>query len=531
MLEYLHIRNLALIDDMSLEFADGMNVLTGETGAGKTFIIKALTFLLGEKLDTSLVRAGAERAQIEALFVLQDEEFVIRRELVAQTGRSRLYINDSLHSQEQLKPLRERLIAYTSQHSQQLLLQTQYQERLFEQLIDAEDLLLERDALLKQLRLLDVRRKELEEKYSLLSDKRELLEMQQEEINKVRPLEDEEEQLENIRFEARSSKIKRDRYNELQQILYGDDTPGLLDLLAACRKILSDFDESENPNLTATLDSAAAFEQQLHYVARNLKVSDAEDNVDLEKIEARLFELAQLKRKLHKSLPDILRMQEEIAENLSFLDRCALDLSSLQKEESQLCGKLKSVIEQITPLRREKAMGFARALEEQLGELGFAKEIRVIPDFVDTKLREDIRDERVHLLWAPNPGQAPQQLDRIASGGELSRFLLALTSLQHHNNSDATLIFDEVDAGVGGLTLNKIARKVHELSEKRQILLITHWPQLAFGAHRHFQVKKMIAEGKTTTQCVLLDESGRHEELARMGGGGAQGQALANSFA
>lgn len=529
MLEFLRIRNLALIEDMALEFAPGMNVLTGETGAGKTFIIKALNFLLGEKLDATLVRCGADRAQIEAIFLLSNEELVLRRELVAQTGRSRLYINDALHSQEQLKGLREQLVAYTSQHSQQQLLQPMFQESFFERMLGESINLTERDELIARLHDLGAKRKTLESRYIELADRRDLLEMQQEEISKIKPVENEEEELEKLRSNARSQKKQREIYDAVQNILYGEDNPGLMEQLAALRKTLQDVDSSENL-FESIIETTAALEQDLHAATSKFKqVENNSDAIDLESIERRLFELAQLKRKMHRTLPQILLLSKEISENLSFLDSCALDLSHIEKKELDLAEQLKTQLNNIKPLRRKMAEDFSKKLESYLCELGFAQEIKVIPQFVESKVWNDILDERVQLLWAPNPGQKPQPLHKIASGGELSRFLLALASIKDRNN-DLTFIFDEVDAGVGGLTLNKIASKLEDLASRNQVILITHWPQLASRASRHFQVKKTVANRQTSTSCLQLDHVARKEELSRMAGGGVQGEAFVNSL-
>ncbi|MBQ7586304.1 MAG: AAA family ATPase, partial [Desulfovibrionaceae bacterium] len=161
MLEYLHISNLALIEDASLEFTDGMNVLTGETGAGKSFILKALSFLLGDKLKSDIVRKGAERARVEALFQTEEGELILRRELIAESGRSRVFVNDTLHSQEILKELRPKLITYTSQHAQQQLLQPAFQSQLVEKFFPNPELLQERDLILNKL-------KEVEQKMQAL---------------------------------------------------------------------------------------------------------------------------------------------------------------------------------------------------------------------------------------------------------------------------------------------------------------------------------------------------------------------------
>lgn len=529
MLEFLRIRNLALIEDMALEFAPGMNVLTGETGAGKTFIIKALNFLLGEKLDASLVRSGAERAQIEAIFLLNNEELVLRRELVAQTGRSRLYINDALYSQEQLKPLREQLIAYTSQHSQQQLLQPAFQEALFEKMLGEAINVTTRDEILASLRKLGEKLQALEAKYIALADKRDLLEMQQEEINKIKPLENEEEELEEQRARVRKRKQQREQYNVALGILYGEEAPGLIDQLGELRKALQVLDSSDGM-FQSLIETAAAFEQELYAATSKFRQTENDSEIiNLEHIESRLFDLAQLKRKMHRTLPQILKLSEEISENISFLDSCTLDLSNLKKEEQQLSERLKEQVDNIAPIRRKLAESFVEKLELCLCELGFANEVKVIPQFVKCKIWNDIEDERIQLLWAPNPGQKPQPLHKIASGGELSRFLLAVASVKDHN-SDLTFIFDEVDAGVGGLTLNKIAVKLQELATQHQVILITHWPQLANRAERHFQVKKSVDGGQTSTSCCQLDKAARHEELSRMAGGGVQGEAFVKSL-
>lgn len=530
MLEYLRIRNLALIEDMELDFSPGMNVLTGETGAGKSFILKALGFLLGERLTADMVRPGAQRAQVEALFTLKDQDLVLRRELLAETGRSRLYINDELRSQESLKKLRGRLITHTSQHGQQQLLQPAFQARLMENALPSPELLQERDGLLGRLHEISTRRKALQEKQAGLVERRDLLEMQQQEIDKVSPEEGEEDQLEELRAKSRSLEHLRENYENALELLHGGDNVGLLDLLGSFEKLIHAMSK-DDPALTPEAEAVSALREQLSLLSSHLRRPPLPDEeMDMDKIEARLFALAQLKRKLRRSLPEILSLREEITENLSFLDVCGLDLSRLAKEESALAEKLAAITARIRPLRRESAAAFAQNLENELRGLGFSEQVRVIPDFVAHELWPGINDEKVRILWAPNPGQPPQPLDRIASGGELSRFLLALTSVQPSAES-ATYIFDEVDAGVGGLTLNKLAEKLYALAENRQMLLITHWPQLAARAQKHFQISKVVKEAATFTLCSPLDGQARHAELARMAGGGVQGEALARSLA
>ena len=517
MLEYLHIRNLALIEDMELEFAPGMNVLTGETGAGKSFILKALGFVLGDRLSADRVRSGADKARVEALFSLDGEELVIRRELVAESGRSRLYVNDTLRSREAVRELRSQLLIHTSQHGQQQLLQPAFQARFMESVVPCRDLLEARDDILRRLRAEDEALNELKEKRADLADKRDLLEMRQQEIDRVAPEEGEEERLEEQRARLRETAGLRDLYEKAQAFLYGSEDMGLLDALGQFETLLRRIGAVEE-DLTEEADAVAEMRQRLSQLRARLRRPPVQDDdIDVDALEERLYELAQLKRKLHRSMPEILAMREEIAENLSFLDACALDISAAKRRIAALAEELKGVVERIVPQRREAALAFTARLEKELRDLGFSEEVRVIPEFMPQELWPGVADEKVRLLWAPNPGQPPHPLDRIASGGELSRFLLALIAVQPHDES-ATCIFDEVDAGVGGLTLNKLAAKLDAFSQTRQTLLITHWPQLAARGQKHFHVCKVVRQGQTYTLCAPLDAEGRRAELARMEG-------------
>lgn len=529
MLEYLRIRNLALIEDAELDFAPGMNVLTGETGAGKSFILKALGFLLGDRLGADMVRQGAEKAQVEAQFQMDGREIVIRRSLLAESGRSRLYVDDALRSQECVRSLREQLLAHASQHGQQQLLQPAFQARLMESTLKDPDLLRRRDELLEQLRSVEARRKELRAREAHLLERRDILEMQQQEIDRVAPEAGEEERLEEQRAIVRAAEQTREQYELALGLLHGEEEPGLLDMLGRLERCLHQMARTDD-SVSEDADAVTALRQQLSHLSGRLRRPPLpEDMPDVEQMEERLYALAQLKRKLHRSLDEILELREEIRENISFLDACALDITLLDKEEKQLAAQLQEVLSALLPQRREAAADFARQLEEELRQLGFSEQVRVIPDFMPQEVWPGLMDEKVRILWVPNPGQAPQPLDRIASGGELSRFLLALMSVRPKAES-ATYIFDEVDAGVGGLTLNKLAEKLENLAKQRQMLVITHWPQLAARAQKHFQISKTIRDNATFTTCVPLDARQRHAELVRMAGGGQQGEALAASL-
>ncbi len=520
MLEYLRIKNLALISDMELEFSQGLNALTGETGAGKSFILKAINFLMGEKLDTSMVRPGCDRAQVEGVFYLKNEgELLLRRELIAETGRSRFFINDNLSSQETVRELRSNLILHTSQHGQQKLLAASYQLKLIDDFMNEPELLALRDENVGALRQKDAEFKALNAKVLNLQDKREVLEMHQELIDKVDPEVGEEEKLEQARVEIKDFEQSRKYYDKSLDILRDSDSAGLFSLvreLESALVSLNNLDDNYNESYEATVQFRVVL-QELEQSLRKDSKAKPDFEFDSDEIESRLYELAQLKRKLNRSFEEILNLRDEVNENLTFLDICNLDIIRINKESDEIKEKLKVIIEDLNSKRKIAANEFAKALEKELVLLGFSERVQVIIDFSESEIFADCIELKPKFLWAPNPGQAPQALDKIASGGELSRFLLAVVSLGRLSD-DATLIFDEVDAGVGGITLNRVAERLSDLASKRQMLLITHWAQLAKRAKTHFMVQKEIVGDETFTRCTKLNERAIEEELARMSG-------------
>lgn len=517
MLDFLHINNLALIEDMKLEFTSGINVLTGETGAGKSFILKALGFVLGDKLSADIIRPGTEKAQVTGVFTLDGEEKIIKRELL-KSGRSRIFINDSVVSQETLKELKDQLVSYTSQHAQQKLLSVPYQARLLEESLNEEELLIKRNSLLAKLEKVEENIAEILTKKKEVAANRDLLEMQLAEIEKVNPKPGEEENLESVRLQAKQRETEQKNYNKLLAILHGEDDNGFLVQLRELERVLRQITQNDPALLQETENIETLRQSLMHLINTIPKPARPAKSCSMDEIEERLFAFAQLKRKLKRTMPQILSLKDEINEKISFLDVCELDLSRLNKEKNQLTRDLKEIIDKIKPQRIKVADKFAKNLEKQLFDLGFSRHVRVVPEFMPYELREGIEDIRGRILWAPNPGQNPQPLDKIASGGELSRFILALHTLAD-NETEKTYIFDEIDAGVGGMTLNKIGEKLLNFSRNNQIILITHWPQLAALAENHFLISKSVRENQTYTTCKQLNQDDKKAELVRMSGG------------
>ncbi len=532
MLEYLRIKGLALIDDMELEFGRGMNVLTGETGAGKSFILKAISFVLGDKLSVNLIRPDRSKAQVEALFSSrtsdgEEKEIFLRRELSAATGRSHFFINDALASQDAVRAMRADLLLHVSQHGQQRLLQPSFQSSLIDSFLETPSLLERRSALLSDLKSVSEKRRSLRAQISALTEKRDLLEMQQAEIDKVSPEEGEEERLENARSELKQWEKTREAYAASLELLSGNEQPGIIDRIHELKRAVQEL-ASKDTAFQPSLESIELYQNAMEVLAARLrKPLPGLPDQNSDSIEARLFQLAQLKRKLRRSIPEILALKNEIQENLSFLDSCSLDMHQLSKKEWLLSQEFHGLLEVLNAQRRDAAQRFCAALEKQLRGLGFNNNVKVTPSEEQIELWPALHGKkstlpacveiRETLLWAPNPGQIAQPLDKIASGGELSRFMLSIVGIQRLPD-DSTLVFDEVDSGVGGITLNRVAERLSELASKRQTLVITHWPQLAEKADQHFRVTKEVHDGQTFTFCKRLSSNERQAELRRMAG-------------
>ncbi|GAB1409808.1 DNA repair protein RecN [Desulfovibrionales bacterium] len=539
MLETLRIRNLALIDDVELDFCPGLNVLTGESGAGKSFILRALDFILGERISASLVRPGRDRAVVEAAFVVDDQPVLLRRELNATTGRSKLFINDDLGSQERLAELRPRLLMHTSQHGQQRLLSPDQHVHIVDAFLPDPQVLATHQACREELQAVLAQRQAVEKRMAGLAERREFLEFQLAEIRKVEPKPGEEDELLRLRDSSKAYEQARTLAFEAQGLVLGEG--GLPDLLGALERACAGLVQVHE-NFREHAAAVALFRDGLAEIGRDLRaaLADRSEAIDLERIEKRLWELQQLQRRLKRPLESIVALGVEIQENLSFLDASGLELKRLEKEEARAVQALLHATTALNAARRTAAQALSTDLQRELIQLGFSDHVQVRVEFrpqvihsgrIGFALAPDpdapaqptgqIEEERPRFFWVPNPGLDPQPLDRIASGGELSRFLLAVVSLQAKDQLPA-LLFDEVDSGIGGHTLIKVAERIRVLASRQQVILITHWPQLARLADEHFAIRKEVHAGATFTLCTRLDQQERKQELQRMAGETAQ---------
>ncbi len=528
MLEFLRIKNVALIEDVEIEFSKGLNVLTGESGAGKSFIFRALDFVLGERMGREIIRHGKDRAFVEAIFFVNNQELLIRREILRDTGRSKIFINDALSSLQKLRELRSRLILYTSQHQQQRLLSPSYHTSILDSSLP-EAIFAEKDTLLKKLKEIDEKTRDLKQKVEEVTKQQDFLKFQLKEIERVDPKKGEEDNL-----YARREELKR-------QVELSEAIQTLLSLLVAPPMALEDnflefLKHIENlsildKNFAPFLKELSPIKELLFELEKKLKEYSTEIEVvqEMEEIEKRLWELQQLKKKLGRSLEDILSLKNELKDNLSFLERSALDLRDLEREHKEIKLRLYNVLDKITHLRRKKAKEISKFLKQELLQLGFCDDVEISFEFFSKEIYPSVLEQKARLYWRPNPGQDMQPLDKIVSGGELSRVMLALISASAPKELP-TIIFDEVDTGIGGITLTKVAQKIKDLAKEHQVILITHWPQLAYLADTHIKIDKIIKGDMTYTRCIVLEHRDRIKEIARMAGGGPEGRALAEEL-
>ena len=529
MLEFLRIRNLALIEDVELDFVSGLNALTGESGAGKSFILSALDFILGQKISASMIRSGCDKAQVEAVFVLDGKEVVLRREIIGETGRSRIYINDALGSQEKVQALKPRLLIHTSQHGQQKLLRPAYHVQIVDGFLDNPDIHARHAEVLREIAQLLAREEEIRSRVRGLEEKRDFLEYQQGEIQKVAPKAGEEAALMAEKKIIQSQAHSRESVQESLEIINGQEFSLLEGLGVLQRQVQSlALVDDGYARYASSLEDSRQLVLELDRELRAVPM-DFEPQDRLEAIESRLWKLAQLERRLKRPLEKILDLEQEIQENISFLDDSHLQLAQLERTRATFAEELILLTRELNAARARAEEILKDRLELSLKDLGFSDKVRIVFENQEKEIYPGIIEERPRIFWVPNPGQPPQPLDKIASGGELSRFLLAVVGLRAEKEMP-TLLFDEVDSGIGGITLNKVGKSIRELATRQQVILITHWPQLAAMATRHFYIRKEVRDTQTFTLCHRLTSEDVVVELSRMAGGGDNGMMLARDL-
>ncbi|MBI3000614.1 MAG: DNA repair protein RecN [Deltaproteobacteria bacterium] len=546
MLRELRIKNFAVIEELSLGLGTGLNVLTGETGAGKTIVLNALGLLSGGRVSADIIRHGEDEASVEALFSplsaalrekireggYDDEEELVVRRIISQTGRNRAYLNGSLCPASLLSEVGAHLIHIYGQHEHHALLKPEAHLSL----LDAYGGLGEKVEEMKKRRgalghawewLSEAREKVLRRK-----QEEELLKAQADEISQANLRSGEEEELrerKNILLHA--EKLYRG-CKEGEEILYEGDhaLAGRLGRYALRLRELANIDGSLS-GAVDLLESALAQLEEATSALRHYTSRVQFDPGALEQLEDRLAQLNRLKRKYNASIEEILKLGAQAAEGLESLDRQEEKLPLLEKAFESSRQSAWETAESLSQERKRDAKKFKREMEKELASLGVPRtifEVRFLeeegkrddpPFLVGGKRMTENGIDQIEFYFSPNPGEAVKPLAKIASGGELSRLMLAIKSLVLTQGEIPTLLFDEVDAGIGGAVAEIVGKKLKKVASSQQVICVTHLPQIAALADLHYAVRKEVVKGRTFTEVKKLSEKERVGEIARMLGG------------
>ena len=537
MLEHLHIRNVALIKESEISFGDGLNILTGETGAGKSMIIDSLQFALGGRAGKDFLRHGEKQAAVEALFSVQsqalteklaengiapeeDGTLLITRTL-SEAGKSVCRINGSTVTVGMLKEMAEDMIDIYGQHEHQSLLNPVKHIRLLDRFCGAGF-----GEAMEEYKNSRQRLKDLEKQLAILigdesqrEQRMDMLLFQKEEIEAAELQEGEEDAL--LEQKKRLSSMERliRLTGESVTLLYdGDDrAPSacdqLGDALAKLREA-AEYDAALSPLADALADGYAAVEDCVRELKREAEKQEA-DPEELERIEERLQLFYKLKRKYGGSIEAVLEFYEKAVQELEFLSNSSEKAAELSAKKAAEEKRLSALAETLTARRRATA----EQVEEQIETALHDMEMKHARFHIQIEEKADWGadgKDKVEFLISANAGEPLKPLAKIASGGEMSRVMLALKTVLVDADEIGTFIFDEIDTGVSGRTARRVGEKMRFLGGKRQLLCITHLPQIAAMADNHFLIEKESDAGETVTRVTALDEEGAVREVARL---------------
>jgi DNA repair protein RecN (Recombination protein N) len=522
MLRFLSIRHLAVIDRLELEFGPGLTVLTGETGAGKSILVGAVGLLVGGRASTDLVRTGEDAASIEAVFeTAAGREIILRREISAQ-GRSRAFVDGALATSTSLRELSHTLVDLHGQHDHQMLLDPASHIDVLDTYADAASLreaVAEAFATWSQLKSERDRARAADQESASRAD---FLAFQIAELDRVAPKPGEDDELSATRqVLANADKLQR-LCREAYDALYEGDRAALSSLAIVWRKVseLAGIDERFAPHL-ASREAVRPHLEDLAHALRSYSASIDASPARLQEVEDRLAALERLKKKYGPTLADVIARAAALRAEVHDLEHGAERAAELDAKVGAARDEYARRAAALSERRRSAAVVFSRTLERSLADLAMNR-TRCSVRFTDARSEDDWTDrgvEQVELYISPNPGEDLRPLARIASGGELSRIMLALKALGSTDAPGKTLIFDEVDAGIGGAVADVVGARLQALARNFQVLCITHLPQIAAHGGTHLCISKSVRQGRTLTHVERLAASARQEELARMIGG------------
>lgn len=533
MLTRLVISNYALIDSLELDLGNGLSIITGETGAGKSIILGALSLLLGQRVDTKVIRNNDKKSYIEASFDVKNYHFqsffkdndidyddmcIIRREILPN-GRTRAFINDTPVTLALLADLSIRLVDIHSQHSNTLLLRSDYQLSVIDNLSQNQDLLDEYAEVYKRyisdLSKLNSHIEKIEklkadqEYYSFQLNSLTMLKLKAGELEE---LEKQQKKLENV------SDVK-DCIWSVMNILEDSDNSVVSGLSNASQYLtrLGKIEE-ESQQLAERIDSVLIEVKDIYETVSQQNDSLVDDPNELERIEERLNSIYSLFQKFRvNSVEELLEIQGNLENSISEIEQSDFEISALQKAVDADLEKITELADKITGVRKKTADAFAKELLTIAQPLGMKNLVCQI-NFDKVKYNKQGQDQ-IHFLFAFNKSQNPMPIEQTASGGEMSRLMLCIKTIIAKRMNLPSIIFDEIDTGVSGEIANRIGEMMKSISDNIQVITITHLPQVAAMGHRHYKVYKQDVGEQTITNIVELDYDQRVKEIAGMLGG------------
>ena len=527
MLRLLRVRNFALIDYLEIHFKSGFNLLSGETGAGKSIIVDALGLLAGSKASSEMVRSGESRAIVEAAFEtdLKSEleglgldsegaggELIIRRE-ISFDERNRVYINNQPSTVSALRELAPSLLDIHGQHEQQSLLDNSRQLAFIDACADAANLAAKVRDIFTAIQTTAAELSELTAEHARKLERLDLLTFQHDEIHKANPKPGETEQV-RARLEVLSNAGKLlAAVVRGYEALYESET-SVLSIIAQIQRGLRDAAQHDS-RLQPFLEQIEAGRISLQDIAYGLRHYADKVDADPQELERAQTRLAELERLHRKYGPDLLEHLQKVRREMDSIgltetkkEQLRAQIAGFQEEYSQAAASL-------SKKRRTTSKSLESAVERELKSLAMPH-ARFMIAWEDVAPGRATGIDRPELLISPNPGEEPRPLEKIASGGELSRVMLALRTVLAVDRRQKTLVFDEVDAGIGGKGAETVGQKLKELSSRYQVLCVTHLAQIAAFADHQYRIEKVVLEGRSVTRVEALSGEARIEELVRM---------------
>jgi DNA repair protein RecN (Recombination protein N) len=533
-LRSLRIRNLALVEFLEWELEPGFTVVTGETGAGKSIILGALKLVLGERADKGLIRTGAEQCSVEALFEVadpkrinrllseqgvdscEDDQLLLRRVLTA-TGTNRQFINGCQTTLGVLKEVGDGLVDLHGPHDHQSLLARDYQLRLIDAFGGSEGIYHSFRETFEKLRTLRIELEQLESENAAGN-----LELWQHQVAEIRDAGIQVGELEAVeaKYALASNAHRILELTSLSLLQLADAEDSILTRLGDIARTLRELEKLDpgSAELTRNHERGTVELEELERDLRHYREKIDVDPASLRQLEERLNLLEALRRKYHRNEEELLALATDLEERLGQLDGREAALAKLRTDVESVSRKIQETGKHLAASRRAAGAKLAEQIRVHLADLGF-RQARF--DLEWESLSEPISTgfDQIEFLFSPNPGEPLKPLRAIASSGEISRVMLAIKTALAQQDLIGLLVFDEIDANVGGEIANAVGRKMQTLGENHQVLAITHMPQVAAAARKHFFVSKEVSEGRTRTALQEVGGTKRLEEIARMLGG------------